>query len=101
VIDHSVQVNAFGSADALKFNEAAEMERNKCVILLAPIPAMLLVLYPGSSWSSACLECVLMLCSAHPCLSVRERFQFLKWGSKAFENLSITPPGSGIVHQVR
>uniref|UniRef100_A0A0K0FHH9 Cytoplasmic aconitate hydratase n=1 Tax=Strongyloides venezuelensis TaxID=75913 RepID=A0A0K0FHH9_STRVS len=30
----------------------------------------------------------------------KERFNFLKWGSKAFKNLSIIPPGSGIVHQV-
>jgi len=30
----------------------------------------------------------------------KERFQFLKWGSEAFENLQIIPPGSGIVHQV-
>uniref|UniRef100_A0A8C2Z006 Cytoplasmic aconitate hydratase n=1 Tax=Cyclopterus lumpus TaxID=8103 RepID=A0A8C2Z006_CYCLU len=30
----------------------------------------------------------------------RERFQFLKWGSKAFRNMRIIPPGSGIVHQV-
>jgi len=30
----------------------------------------------------------------------KERFQFLKWGSKAFNNFSIVPPGSGIVHQV-
>jgi len=30
----------------------------------------------------------------------RERFQFLKWGAKAFNNLQIVPPGSGIVHQV-
>lgn len=30
----------------------------------------------------------------------RERFQFLKWGSKAFDNFNIVPPGSGIVHQV-
>jgi aconitate hydratase len=29
-----------------------------------------------------------------------ERFEFLKWGQKAFENFSIVPPGSGIVHQV-
>lgn len=29
-----------------------------------------------------------------------ERFEFLKWGSTAFENFSIVPPGSGIVHQV-
>jgi len=30
----------------------------------------------------------------------RERFQFLKWGAKAFRNMQIIPPGSGIVHQV-
>nr|XP_020450657.1 cytoplasmic aconitate hydratase [Monopterus albus] len=30
----------------------------------------------------------------------KERFQFLKWGSKAFKNMRIIPPGSGIVHQV-
>jgi aconitate hydratase len=30
----------------------------------------------------------------------KERFAFLKWGSKAFDNFTIVPPGSGIVHQV-
>lgn len=30
----------------------------------------------------------------------KERFTFLKWGAKAFNNLQIIPPGSGIVHQV-
>ncbi|KAL0114126.1 hypothetical protein PUN28_011439 [Cardiocondyla obscurior] len=30
----------------------------------------------------------------------RERFLFLKWGAKAFKNMLIVPPGSGIVHQV-
>lgn len=30
----------------------------------------------------------------------KERFNFLKWGAKAFKNLLIVPPGSGIVHQV-
>ncbi|KAF0299705.1 Cytoplasmic aconitate hydratase [Amphibalanus amphitrite] len=29
-----------------------------------------------------------------------ERFQFLKWGSRAFANMRVVPPGSGIVHQV-
>jgi aconitate hydratase len=29
-----------------------------------------------------------------------ERFAFLKWGKKAFDNFQIVPPGSGIVHQV-
>lgn len=30
----------------------------------------------------------------------KERFQFLKWGAKSFNNMLIVPPGSGIVHQV-
>ncbi|KAI5630961.1 aconitase family (aconitate hydratase) domain-containing protein [Phthorimaea operculella] len=30
----------------------------------------------------------------------QERFQFLKWGAQAFDNMLIVPPGSGIVHQV-
>lgn len=30
----------------------------------------------------------------------RERFEFLKWGSQAFHNMRIIPPGSGIIHQV-
>ncbi|XP_031345922.1 cytoplasmic aconitate hydratase-like isoform X2 [Photinus pyralis] len=30
----------------------------------------------------------------------KERFMFLKWGAKAFDNMLIVPPGSGIVHQV-
>ncbi|CAG0912667.1 unnamed protein product [Notodromas monacha] len=30
----------------------------------------------------------------------KERFTFLKWGAKALKNLTIVPPGSGIVHQV-
>ena len=30
----------------------------------------------------------------------KERFNFLKWGAKAFKNMLIVPPGSGIVHQV-
>lgn len=58
VIDHSVQVDAAGTADARQQNELLEFTRN------------------------------------------RERFQFLKWGSKAFDNFKIVPPGSGIVHQV-
>jgi aconitate hydratase len=58
VIDHSVQVDFSGSADALSKNQNLEFERNK------------------------------------------ERFTFLKWGAKAFNNMLIVPPGSGIVHQV-
>lgn len=30
----------------------------------------------------------------------KERFTFLKWGARAFNNMLIIPPGSGIVHQV-
>eukprot|EP01119_Soliformovum_irregulare_P016046 TRINITY_DN460_c0_g1_i1.p1 TRINITY_DN460_c0_g1~~TRINITY_DN460_c0_g1_i1.p1 ORF type:complete len:904 (+),score=325.79 TRINITY_DN460_c0_g1_i1:338-2713(+) len=58
VIDHSVQVDAYGNSEALKTNLELELERN------------------------------------------RERFVFLKWGANAFQNLTIVPPGSGIVHQV-
>lgn len=58
VIDHSVQVDEFGTSDALEKNLELEMYRNK------------------------------------------ERFTFLKWGAKAFQGLTIVPPGAGIVHQV-
>ncbi|MCU0675432.1 MAG: aconitate hydratase AcnA [Myxococcota bacterium] len=30
----------------------------------------------------------------------QERYQFLKWGQKAFKNMRVVPPGTGIVHQV-
>lgn len=58
VIDHSVQVDYFGSAFALFYNAEREFERN------------------------------------------RERYEFLKWGSKAFDNFRVVPPATGIVHQV-
>ncbi|MFY9252519.1 MAG: aconitate hydratase AcnA [Fuerstiella sp.] len=29
-----------------------------------------------------------------------ERYEFLRWGQKAFENFSVVPPATGIVHQV-
>ncbi|HVJ83461.1 MAG TPA: aconitate hydratase AcnA [Planctomycetia bacterium] len=58
VIDHSVQVDNFGSAAALDLNVQLEFLRN------------------------------------------RERYEFLKWGQKAFKDLQIVPPSSGIVHQV-
>ncbi len=29
-----------------------------------------------------------------------ERYEFLKWGSKAFDNFEVVPPGTGICHQV-
>ncbi|MEZ4846618.1 MAG: aconitate hydratase AcnA [Bdellovibrionota bacterium] len=58
VIDHSVQVDYFGSKDALAKNTEIEFERNK------------------------------------------ERYLFLKWGQKAFNNFKVVPPSTGIVHQV-
>jgi len=30
----------------------------------------------------------------------RERYEFLKWGRQAFDNFSVVPPATGIVHQV-
>lgn len=30
----------------------------------------------------------------------QERYEFLKWGQKAFENFKVVPPGTGIIHQV-
>jgi aconitate hydratase len=30
----------------------------------------------------------------------RERYQFLRWGQEAFDNLVVVPPNTGIVHQV-
>ena len=58
VIDHSVQVDYFASAEALRLNAEIEFERN------------------------------------------RERYEFLAWGQKAFNNFSVVPPATGIVHQV-
>ncbi|TAL83069.1 MAG: aconitate hydratase AcnA [Rhodanobacter sp.] len=58
VIDHSVQVDAYGSASALEKNVEIEFERNQ------------------------------------------ERYSFLRWGQKAFNNFKVVPPRTGIVHQV-
>lgn len=30
----------------------------------------------------------------------KERYEFLKWGQKAFKNFRVVPPGTGIIHQV-
>ncbi len=30
----------------------------------------------------------------------RERYEFLKWGQRAFKNFQVVPPSTGIVHQV-
>ncbi len=29
-----------------------------------------------------------------------ERYSFLRWGQKAFDNFKVVPPNTGIVHQV-
>ncbi len=58
VIDHSVQVDRFGTQDSIRFNAQREFERN------------------------------------------RERYEFLHWGQKAFDNFRVVPPATGIVHQV-
>jgi aconitate hydratase len=58
VVDHSVQVDVFGSKDALQRNAEIEFGRN------------------------------------------RERYEFLRWGQKAFANFRVVPPATGIVHQV-
>ena len=58
VIDHSVQVDHYGQANALQLNMDMEFRRNG------------------------------------------ERYQFLKWGTQAFDGLRIVPPGFGICHQV-
>ena len=58
VIDHSVQVDFFGSQDAFQKNADLEFNRNQ------------------------------------------ERYQFLKWGQKAFKNFRVVPPDTGIVHQI-
>jgi aconitate hydratase len=58
VVDHSVQVDYYASADALRRNAEIEFERN------------------------------------------RERYEFLRWGQKAFAGFRVVPPATGIVHQV-
>ena len=30
----------------------------------------------------------------------RERYEFLRWGAQAFQNLRVVPPATGIIHQV-
>src|SRR3712207_8127189 len=30
----------------------------------------------------------------------RERYEFLKWGQQAFDNFTVVPPATGIIHQV-
>src|ERR1700760_3848524 len=58
VIDHSVQVDVYGTSGSLDANVKIEFDRNK------------------------------------------ERYGFLRWGQKAFNNFKVVPPRTGIVHQV-
>ncbi len=58
VIDHSVQVDYFGTNYSYLRNVEVEYERNS------------------------------------------ERYKFLKWAQKSFDNFSVVPPGMGICHQV-
>jgi aconitate hydratase len=58
VIDHSVQVDQFGTKDAFGINALLEFQRNQ------------------------------------------ERYAFLRWGQKAFQDFRVVPPDTGIVHQV-
>ncbi|MFD2829256.1 aconitate hydratase AcnA [Corticicoccus populi] len=58
VIDHSVQVDEYGTENALQRNMELEFERNE------------------------------------------ERYEFLNWATKAFDNYRAVPPATGIVHQV-
>ncbi len=58
VIDHSVQVDVYGSPVAFGKNVDLEFSRN------------------------------------------HERYVFLRWGQQAFADMTVVPPGTGIVHQV-
>jgi aconitate hydratase len=58
VIDHSVQVDYFGTPDAFQKNSEIEFQRNA------------------------------------------ERYAFLRWGQRAFDNFRLIPPDTGICHQV-
>jgi len=58
VVDHSIQVDHYGTPGALKQNVVKEFTRN------------------------------------------RERYAFLKWAQRSFDNFKVVPPNSGICHQV-
>jgi aconitate hydratase len=58
VVDHSIQVDAFASADALAVNQEMDYQRNG------------------------------------------ERYALLKWAQRAFSNVKVVPPNTGICHQV-
>jgi aconitate hydratase len=58
IVDHSIQVDYYGTSQSLSQNVAKEYERNT------------------------------------------ERYSFLKWAQKNFDNFHVVPPNSGICHQV-
>ena len=58
VIDHSIQVDYYGTSYAIHCNEKYEFHRNQ------------------------------------------ERYELLHWAQRAFNNLKVVPPGTGIIHQV-
>lgn len=58
IIDHSVQVDSFGSETSFKYNLEKEFQRNS------------------------------------------ERYAFLRWGQKNFNNFNVVPPATGIIHQI-
>lgn len=58
VIDHSVQVDYYGTPEAFTLNQKSEFTRN------------------------------------------RERYEFIKWISSAFKNVTVLPPSIGITHQI-
>jgi len=58
VIDHSMQVDVYGTPDALERNRELDYARN------------------------------------------HERYAFLRWGQRAFDNFRVVPPYTGICHQV-
>jgi len=58
VIDHSIQVDAFGSRQSFAINDERDYRRNA------------------------------------------ERYAFLRWGQKSFDNFRVLPPATGICHQV-
>ncbi len=58
IVDHSIQVDYYGTPDSLAKNVVKEYERNS------------------------------------------ERYSFLKWAQKNFDNFKVVPPNSGICHQV-
>src|SRR3954454_6943604 len=58
ICDHSVAVNSYANANAIKKNVEEEYRQNS------------------------------------------ERYEFLKWSQKSFDNFRVVPPGTGICHQV-